>query len=360
MVLSGKQQEELHKAIFDYLITNKFNETAKVFQEESMVDDLDDITLKRIAGLLEKKWVSVVRLQKKVMDLEQRVGQLTEEVSQGATRKPDNKNWIPRPPERYMMRGHREPITCVRFHPVFSLCVSTSEDATIKIWDFETGEFERTLKGHTNIVQDVAFDHSGNLMASCSADLTVKLWDFQTYECIKTLHGHDHNVSGVVFLPSGDHILSASRDKTIKMWEVATGYCIRTFKGHSDWVRSVAVNLDGSLFASCSNDKEARVWSPGSTDCKMVLRGHEHVIECVAFANHEALPFIGELMAGDKKSKTVPTGDFVATGSRDKTIKIWELSTGRCLNTLTGHDNWVRTLRFHPRGKLLLSGGDDK
>lgn len=67
--------------------------------------------------------------------------------------------------------------------------VSSSEDATIKIWDYETGDFERTLKGHTDAVQDLAFDHTGKILASCSADLTIRLWDFQGFECIKTLHG---------------------------------------------------------------------------------------------------------------------------------------------------------------------------
>lgn len=50
------------------------------------------------------------------------------------------------------------------FHPVFSVFVSASEDATIKLWDFETGDFERTLKGHTDSVQDVTFDSNGKML----------------------------------------------------------------------------------------------------------------------------------------------------------------------------------------------------
>ena len=86
----------------------------------------------------------------------------------------------------------------------------------VQIWDFETGDYERTLKGHTDSVQDIAFDSQGKLLVTCSADMSIKLWDFQTYECVKTLQGHDHNVSSVCFVPSGDHIVSSSRDKTIK------------------------------------------------------------------------------------------------------------------------------------------------
>jgi platelet-activating factor acetylhydrolase IB subunit alpha len=42
--------------------------------------------------------------------------------------------------------------------------VSASEDATLKVWDFETGEYEKSLKGHTDSVQDICFDQTGKLL----------------------------------------------------------------------------------------------------------------------------------------------------------------------------------------------------
>ena len=51
---------------------------------------------------------------------------------------------------------------------MFSLLCSASEDATIKVWDYETGDFERTLKGHTDSVQDIAFDHTGKWLSKFS------------------------------------------------------------------------------------------------------------------------------------------------------------------------------------------------
>lgn len=48
------------------------------------------------------------------------------------------------------------------------------------------------------------------------------------------------------------------------------------------------------------------------------------------------------------------------TGSRDKSIRIWDAQTGQCLKVLNGHDNWIRALVFHPSGKYLLSASDDK
>ena len=52
--------------------------------------------------------------------------------------------------------------------------------------------------------------------------------------------------------------------------------------------------------------------------------------------------------------------EYVATGSRDKKIRIFEVRSGRCVLTLAGHDNWVTDLMFHPNGKFLISVADDK
>ncbi|CAG8440292.1 2076_t:CDS:10 [Acaulospora morrowiae] len=376
-VLSDRQKEELHKAILDYLYTNGFTEAFNSFKSETHYDDFNPDPKQKYAGLLEKKWTSVIRLQKKIMDLENKNTQMQEELNNAPLRKTNSAvDWVPRAPEKYSLTGHRNPVTRVTFHPVFSVLASASEDTTIKIWDYETGEFERTLKGHTKSVQDIAFDPKGNYLGtaiqyllmfyvSCSADLTIKVWDLQNdYKCVKTLYGHDHSVSSVEFLPSGDVIISASRDKTIKFWELASGYCIRTFTGHLEWVRMVSPSEDGKWIVTCSNDQTARLWDVTSGESKMEFRGHDHVVECAIFAPATAIPFIREMVGlvvdpNAKSKDQILPGQYLVTGSRDKTIKIWD-STGQCVKTLVSHDNWVRGLVFHPSGKYLFSASDDK
>jgi platelet-activating factor acetylhydrolase IB subunit alpha len=51
--------------------------------------------------------------------------------------------------------------------------------------------------------------------------------------------------------------------------------------------------------------------------------------------------------------------EYLVSGSRDKTIKIWEVRNSRCVLTLEGHDNWVNDVAFHPTGRFLLSVSDD-
>jgi len=395
MMLSQRQKDELNKAIADYLLNNNYRDSYESFLKDASLPD-DICADKKYTGSLERKWTTVVRLQKKITELEAQLESKKEETAHmsmnglsGEKRSPTE--WIPRPPEKFALTGHRATVTQVIFHPVYSVVASCSEDASIKLWDYESGNFERSLKGHTDVVQDIAFDpQSGKLLVSCSADMSIRLWDIQeTYSCIKTLQGHDHNVSSVTFTPSGDHVVSASRDRTIKIWEVATGYCIRTLVGHRDWVRMVRLFSDGSLMASCSNDQSIFVWqistsalsSNNNLECKhFELRGHEHVVECIAWAPDNSSSAIMEAAglqpssrlangtdASSKKQALIqPTqqqrtsGPYLASGSRDKTIKIWDTTTMQLLFTLNGHNNWVRGLIFHPGGKFLLSVSDDK
>lgn len=69
------------------------------------------------------------------MELESKLNEAKEEMTHGGSvgQKRDPKEWIPRPPERYALSGHRAPVTRVIFHPVFSVMVTASEDATIKV-----------------------------------------------------------------------------------------------------------------------------------------------------------------------------------------------------------------------------------
>lgn len=365
-----------HKALIAYLSAcNLPNSAAALREELGIGDSFDDATRKKYEGLLEKKWTSVVRLQKKIMDLESRNATLQSELDSATPtslmrRNADPTTWLPRSPARHTLQSHRSPVTCVAFHPIFSSLASGSEDATIKIWDWELGELERTLKGHTKSVLDIDFGgpRGGTLLASCSSDLTIKLWDpADEYKNIRTLPGHDHSVSAIRFIPSGaagapasgNLLVSASRDKTLRIWDVTTGYCVKTIRGHGDWVRDVSPSFDGRWLVSAGNDQTARLWDASSGEQKGVFSGHEHVIECVAIAPPAAYIHLASLAGLKKPPSAGSSAEFIATGSRDKAIKIWD-ARGTLIKTLIGHDNWVRALVWHPGGKYLLSCSDDK
>lgn len=310
------------------------------------------------------------------MDLETRNAALQSEIDNAtptsvSRRKQDPVSWLPKYPPRHSLESHRDTVNSVAFHPVFSSIASGSDDCTIKIWDWELGELEHTVKGHTRAVLDVDYGgpRGGTLLASCSSDMNIKLWDpADEYKNIRTLLGHDHSVSAVRFIAheatgpasTGHLLVSASRDQTLRLWDYFTGHCVKILQDHTGWVRDVCPSRDARFLLSAGDDMTVRLWdiSLPNPESKLAMLGHEHFIECCAFAPSASYQHFAHL-TGLKPPPVSSTAEFMATGSRDKTVRIWD-AHGTCLVTLVGHDNWVRAVAFHPGGKYLLSVSDDK
>ena len=364
-MLTDSQKDQLHQAIFDYLKTKNYEEAATAFEQSC--PSLDGGTSPSATvgkpTVLEKKWVSTLRLQKKVLELESLL-----------KRSPANNNHdcatvsssvssslsgrvlpsVSSDPMK-VCKGHRGGgITSVSIHPFQTVVATSGEDGTVKLWDWESGEFMKTLKGHTGGVQDVAFSLSGDMLASSSSDLSIKLWDCEkNHECTKTLRGHGHNIMKVRFLPApyDGSLVSCSRDGTVKIWEITSGFCSCTLGDSESWIRALDVKCDGTEIAAGGNSNVITVYDTDAKSEKQTLRGHDHVINSIAYP---PLPTPSSESSGDVSN------NLLVSASRDKTVRVWNTATGVNLHTFTDHDNWVRDVLVHRSGNFVISVSDDK
>ncbi|MEH1865449.1 MAG: serine/threonine-protein kinase [Nostoc sp.] len=136
----------------------------------------------------------------------------------------------------------------------------------------------------------------------------------------------------------GDILASVTGD-VIHLFSSATGQLIRTLNGHSSWVYSVAISSDGQTLASGSGDKTIKLWNLQTGREIRTLNGHSSWVNSVAISSD---------------------GQTLASGSEDYTIKLWNLQTGREIRTLNGHSSWVKSVAISSDGQTLASGSGDK
>ena len=106
------------------------------------------------------------------------------------------------------------------------------------------------LTGHTEVVRTVAFSPDGKTLASGAQDATIKLWNVESGENTATFVRNGIGVESVAFSPDGKMLAAGTESSTVKLWDTENGQNIATFKGHAFRVFSVAFSSDGKTIAS--------------------------------------------------------------------------------------------------------------
>ncbi len=113
---------------------------------------------------------------------------------------------------------------------------------------------------------------------------------------------------------------------------------VDTLLGHTDEVFSIAFSPDGTLLASASKDRTVRLWELATGNIRFVMKGHASEVTSVAFS---------------------PDGNRLVSGSEDRTVRVWRVSTGECIGVLGGHLDHVLSVAFAPDGRWIASGSRD-
>ena len=239
-----------------------------------------------------------------------------------------------------------------------------SWNGKISIWDLSTGTLNKSLKRHKGPVNSLVFSPDQKLLVSGSTDATIKVWDLSTSKAIQTIKGHNSAVRSTIYTPDGKFLISSAadktintrRDKTIKIWDISSWQLLKTFTTHDNSdesinskspyiiqdqysINSIDISPDGNHIVSGSKDKTVEIWDFNSGSIVNTLKGHEKEVNTV---------------------KISPNGKYIVSGSNDKTIKIWDFSTGNLIKTLVGHTMEVNALLITSDNNYIISGSKDK
>lgn len=204
-----------------------------------------------------------------------------------------------------------------------------------------------TLVGHSGWVTSIATTaENPDMILSSSRDKSVIVWTLTREEGNygyprRALRGHNHFVSDVVISSDGQFALSGSWDATLRLWDINSGVCTRRFVGHTKDVLSVAFSADNRQIVSGSRDKTVKLWNTlGECKYTIVEDGHSEWVSCVQFS----------------PSTTAPV---IVSAGWDKLVKVWQLSNCKLRTNLAGHTGYLNTVTVSPDGSLCASGGKD-
>jgi WD40 repeat protein/serine/threonine protein kinase len=323
----------------------------------------------------------------------------------------------------HTMNGHTDTVFSVAITSDSRYAVSASFDNTLRVWDLEMGQCIRTMEGHTGVVNSVAITQDGRYAVSGSSDNTLRMWDLETDRCIRIMEGHTNMVKSISLTQDGRYAVSGSwgyggQDNTLTVWELGlqkayrsqymlsipkdfkkrqeeevildravtqaeelyekrnykgsysilydawkgTAFCNREvitrlyadiikkgrivglsfcyeiglLKGHTSEVSSVALTTDSLYAISGSRDKTLRMWDLETGRSISTMEGHTAQVTSVAIT---------------------PDGRYAVSGSWDNTLKAWELKTGQCICNMWGHTQPVHSVAITSDGQFAVSGG---
>ncbi|KAL3586180.1 hypothetical protein D5086_013047 [Populus alba] len=256
--------------------------------------------------------------------------------------------------------GHCLGVVSVAAHPSGSIAASASLDSFVRVFDVDSNASIATLEAPPSEVWQMQFDPKGiTLAVAGGGSASVQLWDTEKWKLIATLSiprqegpkPTDKNSSkkfvlSVAWSPDGKRVACGSMDGTISVFDVARAKFLHHLEGHFMPVRSLVYSpADPRVLFSASDDAHVHMYDAEGKSMIAALSGHASWVLSVDAS---------------------PDGAAIATGSSDKTVRLWDLGMRAAVQTMSNHGDQVWGVTFRPpggpgpRAGRLASVSDDK
>jgi WD40 repeat protein/energy-coupling factor transporter ATP-binding protein EcfA2 len=240
----------------------------------------------------------------------------------------------------------------VAYSPDGRMLATGNAEGEVKIWDARTRRELASFKAHEDSVWSLAFSPDGRTLATVSRDTTVKLWklDEPTHAPVVLPGGFTQAVYTVAFSSDGRMLAAAGDDKTIKVWNLnARDKQPLTLAGHASAVTSAAFSPDGKRLVSGGMDGTIRLWDLSAESPRGETLGEGFgPIWAVAYSLSP-----DPLSPGERR-------ELVAAGGDYSMLLLYDVSRRKWLDAISGHENAIRSITFSPDGRTLATGSTDK
>eukprot|EP00301_Raphidiophrys_heterophryoidea_P001782 c10845_g1_i4.p1 GENE.c10845_g1_i4~~c10845_g1_i4.p1 ORF type:complete len:628 (+),score=88.34 c10845_g1_i4:52-1935(+) len=258
----------------------------------------------------------------------------------------------PTPSFSQTFNGHTKPIWSISFLPQLCFAVSGGEDGRICIWNPATPNYKPKITKVGRSLNCLCPVGDWGL-AAAAEDGSLHIWEFPFTAAAPidvemrpkvVLTAHKSKVWSVVVCNYYHRLISADFEGKMCFWEInnktiSPEPCesVLQDKGEPEWCVT-CLPSQPHLVVTGSGDRSLRVWDLSSNSCVRVLRGHTEKVWTVCSWS----------------------GDWVASAGRDQAIRIWDVVAGTCLRVMPNvHSNTITSLRFSVIDGLMFSASRD-
>uniref|UniRef100_A0AAQ5YTC2 Autophagy-related protein 16 domain-containing protein n=1 Tax=Amphiprion ocellaris TaxID=80972 RepID=A0AAQ5YTC2_AMPOC len=268
--------------------------------------------------------------------------------------------------------AHDGEVNAVRFSPGSRLLATGGMDRRVKLWEVVAGE-SGALTGSNAGITSIEFDSAGSYLLAASNDFASRIWTVDDYRLRHTLTGHSGKVLSARFLLDNARIVSGSYDRTLKLWDLRSKVCMKTvFAGSScnDIVCTEQCVMSGHF------DKKVRFWDIRAESIVRELEllgrvtsldlNHDRselltcsrddllkIIDLRTNAVRQTFSAQGFKCGADWTRVTFsPDGSYVAGGSADGALYVWNVLTGKLVSVCSSA---INSVSWSPSGAYVAS-----